>query len=89
MAPAPDPILQLETDRVHRSGHADPVDPPHQAGSTDQADNQKSTFYQSLRSCQARLRSNRPSVSVPADTNQDIVRTGNKKKLARSLTNFF
>ncbi len=45
MSPSPDPILPPETGQTHRSGHAAPEDPPHQTGSTDQAEtpNQLST----------------------------------------------
>ncbi len=43
-------ILQPNTDQTGqtlRSGHAVPEDPPHQTGSTGQAENPESTFYKS------------------------------------------
>ncbi len=76
MSPSPDPILPPETDQTGQtlsSGHAVPEDPPHQTGSTGQAENPESTFYKRPGSRQARLRSNRLSVGVSANTNQDIL----------------
>ena len=75
MSPSPDPILPPETGQTLCSGHAVPEDPPHQTGSTGQAENPESTFYKRPGSRQARLRSNRLSVGVSANTNQDIPHT--------------